>query len=268
MSESDQKKLERLARVRENQRRSRAKKQEYVRELEQKLSSFKDEARQKDVDHRLLVQRLEAENRKLKQMLLSLGVQQEIVEDFIRNGEDTISKQKVAIPALRRLEVAASTSSGGTKDEPTLGSGKPASDRRSGASNAEHEHMDGDTLPSLHISDEFVGSHLSSDTVAKSPRQVYLRDSPPSRLSPEGESICSCEDSTGPSWQNGEDVLNTTLCAIASELIQQYNIRGVSITDIRERLQAGFRNGYGQGEGCRVQNQILFQVLDEISNGL
>ena len=81
--------------------------------------------------------------------------------------------------------------------------------------------------------------------------------------------ICNCpagqEDSN--LWSSEDDVLNTTLCAIAEDLISQYNARGADMDEIRQRLWAGFRKGK-PGDGCRVQNNVLFQVLDEISNGI
>lgn len=81
------------------------------------------------------------------------------------------------------------------------------------------------------------------------------------------QSICGCapaEDER--SWPTNEDILNTTLCAIAEELINQYNTCGVDMAEIRRKLRSGFSKGLTTDEGCRVQNQILFQVLDEISN--
>jgi hypothetical protein len=57
------------------------------------------------------------------------------------------------------------------------------------------------------------------------------------------------------------------MCAIADELINQYNTRGADMDEIRRKLWSGFRAG-NSGDGCRVQNQILFQVLDEISNNI
>jgi hypothetical protein len=66
---------------------------------------------------------------------------------------------------------------------------------------------------------------------------------------------------------SNNDLMNTTMCAIADELIDQYNTSGADIEEIRRRLWSGFRSGK-TGDGCRVQNQILFQVLDEISNNV
>lgn len=79
------------------------------------------------------------------------------------------------------------------------------------------------------------------------------------------QSVCGCI-ADDESWPTNDDILNTTLCAIAEELVNQYNTRGVDVTEIQKRLRAGFSKGLAEGEGCRVQNNILFEVLDEISN--
>jgi hypothetical protein len=85
----------------------------------------------------------------------------------------------------------------------------------------------------------------------------------PKRANP---SLCDC--STGEDLPEGDgDLLNTTLCGMAEELINQYNTAGIDIEVIRQRLWAGFKAGT-RGDGCRVENQVLFQVLDEISNSI
>lgn len=47
------KEVDRLARVRMNQRKSRARRQEYVRELEQRLAAIQQETLQQDIDNRI-----------------------------------------------------------------------------------------------------------------------------------------------------------------------------------------------------------------------
>lgn len=63
-----------------------------------------------------------------------------------------------------------------------------------------------------------------------------------------------------------DEVPNSTLCAVAEQLVNHYNIRGVDIAEIRRKLRPGFSRGRRSDEGCRVQNNILLEVLDEISN--
>lgn len=57
--------------------------------------------------------------------------------------------------------------------------------------------------------------------------------------------------------------MNTTLCDVAQDMINQYNTQGLDLDVIKQRLWKGFRNG--DSSGCRVQNNVLFEVLDEIS---
>ena len=48
-------------------------------------------------------------------------------------------------------------------------------------------------------------------------------------------------------------------------MINQYNTKGIDVDEIRRKIWSGFRAG-ANGTGCRVQNHILFQVLDDISS--
>ena len=97
--------MERLARVRENQRKSRARKQEYVNELEQRLAACKEQAHQKDIEHRLATQKVEAENRHLKALLGSLGVSSASVQQYLQEADTGANtNRKVAIPAIQRVE--------------------------------------------------------------------------------------------------------------------------------------------------------------------
>ncbi|RJE19027.1 hypothetical protein PHISCL_08640 [Aspergillus sclerotialis] len=223
MDSSSQKNLARLARIRENQRRSRAKKQEYVHELEQKLANFQEEARQKDVQHRLAVQKLTAENRKLRYLLSLSGLPSHAIEEYLRDVDEPAMERKVAIPAL----------SGNASHSPAA---RPA------GSEAREQPIPVETQGAAHDVKEL-----------RQPRQC--------------QSVCDCPSTYDEDqWPADEDVLNTTLCAIADELISQYNTRGVDRAEIQRKLWDGFRKGLNTGEGCRVQNQLLFQVLDEISN--
>ncbi|CAG7924074.1 unnamed protein product [Penicillium olsonii] len=77
-------------------------------------------------------------------------------------------------------------------------------------------------------------------------------------------SFCGCREDRQATTSD-EDLLNSTLCAIAEEMITQYNTKGIDVGEIRQRIWSGFRAGVN-GTGCRVQNHVLFQVLDDISS--
>lgn len=344
-------KVDKLARIRENQRRSRARKQEHIRDLEQKLACLQEQANKNDVEHRLATQRLEMENRKLRYLLSCSGIPPHTVEEYLRTGDDPAVTQKVAIPALRRPEfqseplhqekkcprpcggVSSNTvgelqnGDGGLEIQkvaipaPGLPEIRPETQCREQKCSrpcasvpfreveekprsifdpvmtqgvvlpalqrpeVQPEARCQETKPSLpcssapDTSERVTSPAETQNQLAAKDEPLNTPESPGKTISqgsgepserPELPPLCDCDCSSGDNVaeclpDNG-DVLNTTLCAIADELIQQYNTRGMDIAEIRKRLWTGFSKGLTSEEGCRVQTQILFQVLDEISN--
>lgn len=242
--------MERLARVRENQRKSRARKQEYVNELEQRLAVYKEQAHQKDIEHRLATQKVEAENRHLKALLGSLGVSTASVQQYLQEADTGANtNRKVAIPAIQRVE-----------EDNALP--LPCRDtRRSNLSMAVPRVYKKESETAEPPVSPVAVSNTCASTV------VQPTDQPP-KQSPQEEdpALCGCQsDRQDPETVSDEDVLNSTLCAIAEEMINQYNTKGIDVDEIRRKIWSGFRAG-ANGTGCRVQNHILFQVLDDISS--
>lgn len=58
---------------------------------------------------------------------------------------------------------------------------------------------------------------------------------------------------------------STVPCSHAFILIAQQNVRGMDENAIRGWLEKGFRRGKHQDEGCRVETSLLFALLDFIS---
>ncbi|KAJ5384640.1 hypothetical protein N7517_002551 [Penicillium concentricum] len=246
-TKDQKKKVERLARVRENQRKSRARKQEYVNELEQRLAVCKEQAQQKDIEHRLATQKVEAENQHLKALLGSLGVSSASVQQYLQEADTGANtNRKVAIPAIQRVE----------GKNPLSPSRRHT--RRSNLSmtvpRVYKEEPETTEMPTA------VNSTCASTVVQpidQSPKQTPQEEDP---------ALCGCRSERQiPETVSDEDVLNSTLCAIAEEMINQYNTKGVDVDEIRRQIWSGFRGG-ANGTGCRVQNHILFQVLDDISS--
>ena len=103
--------------MRDNQRKSRARKQEHVRDLEQKLAVYKEQINQKDIEHRLAMQKMEAENRQLKTLLGSVGVSPELIQQYLQVAvHDTDMDRKVAIPAMKRQSTTTLNSSCTTRE--------------------------------------------------------------------------------------------------------------------------------------------------------
>lgn len=59
---------------------------------------------------------------------------------------------------------------------------------------------------------------------------------------------------------------STTRCREAFTIISTHNYSGLDISAIRRHLQPGFRGSIVSGDGCRVDNRLLFALLDSISS--
>ncbi|PLB42007.1 uncharacterized protein BDW47DRAFT_43797 [Aspergillus candidus] len=173
-----------------------------------------------------------------------MGLPSTAVSEYLEIDSDLGVTQKVAIPALRRQEVKRQSFSPERNSLQSI----PFSNRG--------DSIDG----SAHT----VEPHQTNDGHGSGNDCKPLKNGN-SCGSSQSHSICGCPPSDTDPWPSNDDVLNTTLCAIAEELIQQYNTRGLDMEEIRKKLWIGFSKGF-RDDGCRVQNQVLFQVLDEISN--
>jgi hypothetical protein len=307
-----EKDVDRLARVRDNQRKSRARKQQYVKELEQRLSVYETQAQQRDIEYRLAMQKVEAENRHLKTLLASLGVSNVSVQKYLQAAEQRENTtQKIAIPAAQRPEGLDSPARCGSgprlsvaipgvydnqvKTEPTEQQSSscgsvcgPAATNNGSCGTTASNSVCGPTssnacvpTSSKSASEPTTSSNACGPTASNSacgptasnsacaskttetPKSNELSSHEPKAEDPD---LCGCSlNGQEMVAASEEDFLNSTLCGIADEMINRYNTKGLDVEEIRRRIWSGFRAG-ANGTGCRVQNSILFQVLDEISH--
>jgi len=75
------------------------------------------------------------------------------------------------------------------------------------------------------------------------------------------ESEESCNNLPAP--QSGE---STTPCVDAYQVIEQQNFAGLDVATIARWLKPGFRSATEKGGGCRVDTQLLFVLLDHITS--
>ncbi|KAI6756904.1 hypothetical protein HG530_011502 [Fusarium avenaceum] len=59
---------------------------------------------------------------------------------------------------------------------------------------------------------------------------------------------------------------STTLCRVAFEIIAQQNMASIDSGELEHQLWSGFRRETKQGEGCRVDTKILYAVIDYMSS--
>lgn len=345
--------------MRENQRKSRARRQQYIEELEQKVAVCNAQAQQREIEHLIALQKLEAENAKLRELLQRAGLAPGLVDDFLRDVSQPTVSEKIAIPRLKAPISPQSTSS--HHSVPTIKTDEPytpassagaatACNNNAPSASASHypitmqkpagccdppsstnvnavcnnnappasvshypvamQKPDGccgpassrnvnnnkscappsqyaptvqrieepypPTLANFEIvcNDNISCTQASEcmDNCATSkplePPAVVSADPVPTQQQqniklPSIASLCDCGPGSASNWPSLTTPVNTTLCEVAQDLIDQYNTKGVDLNVIRQRLWAGFRND--DVNGCRVQNNVLFEVLDEIS---
>ncbi|EED20047.1 conserved hypothetical protein [Talaromyces stipitatus ATCC 10500] len=321
-SEDADERLNRLARVRENQRKSRARRQQYIEELEQKVAVCNAQAQQREIEHLIALQKLEAENAKLRSLLQRVGLAPNVVEDFLKDASQPTVSEKIAIP---RLKVTTSLQPSSSQyHTPTIKSDEPytptsvtsitatcttnvpcaptnnydvtrkkpdgccgpasATDITASCSSSNScapasqyaATMQRTNEPCIPPSSESAScnNNVSSESLNNSTTPKPLE--PPVLIPvdpvatqqqniklPPIASLCDCGPESISKWPRINSPTNTTLCEVAQDLIDQYNTHGVDLNVIKQRLWAGFRNG--DTNGCRVQNNVLFEVLDEIS---
>ncbi|KAK9369038.1 hypothetical protein V1509DRAFT_620933 [Lipomyces kononenkoae] len=88
-----------LARIRENQRRSRARKREYVAELETKVRSCQAEGLQLNIQIQRTARRVVEENRKLRELLSKVGVDESVIDAWLKSED---GGQNESGPAQRK----------------------------------------------------------------------------------------------------------------------------------------------------------------------
>ncbi|KAL6884229.1 hypothetical protein HDV57DRAFT_450438 [Trichoderma longibrachiatum] len=91
-----------LARIRDNQRRSRARRREYIAELEQRLRAYELSGVEASSEVQLAARRVAEENRQLRELLHKHGFQDEYVSSFLLQQAGTSSSTD-PVQALQQI---------------------------------------------------------------------------------------------------------------------------------------------------------------------
>ncbi|KAE8357946.1 hypothetical protein BDV27DRAFT_76486 [Aspergillus caelatus] len=230
-------KADNLTRVRNNQRRCRQRKRDYVAELERRLASIEGTTSREIRRLQSITDELHQENERLTALLYAGGAD----SSFIRPNRQTESENN----ALRDI----SSEPIPLGDESLLGPPENTI--------LEDIPQLGFDLP-LSISPNKCKDFLQ-DTSCLLTLPETEPDSGSLRL-PEQDVI----DTTLSTNLSRDEYQDTTVCAVALELVMNYNTRNLSISELDMRLRCGYRSARFQWEGCRVDNQVLFAVLAEV----
>ncbi|OQE41128.1 hypothetical protein PENCOP_c005G07031 [Penicillium coprophilum] len=232
-----------LARIRNNQRRSRAKRLEYIRGLEEKAKKYDELIASTHSPSLSEFDKLQSENAWMRGLLATLDINFNSRKADPGNIHDSEPNMASAITGSLASRAETHQSIG----NPTL---------------SFWEEWDSSGLsPDMGL--DFNIPLLSDETdnlAVLNPLSVE----PPKLAEPIFEAIQqqgtreSIEASTPSS-------LNTTLCSLACQWVIQCNTKGVELDVLYFQMERGFRQGNSPLEGCRVDNQVLLKVLTEIS---
>jgi hypothetical protein len=247
-----------LVRVRNNQRRHRERRRHYIASLEQKAQeteSLLEKARAEVADLRAEMRRCKCTRREEDAQYASKWERLNIDE---KGGKPRYLDEH-PLPATRYNSSNALSATALQTNTVTI---RFQENRETQESNDY-----GNDIPSKDLSSKVLASS-PSPLLDSSPCCDYDTSSPAAEVT--ALSINSSYDgfpASPANCNNYPPVLDesTTLCSKAYALIAQQNFRGLDTSTLRNWLESGFRRGKSQNEGCRVQNPLLFSLLDFIS---
>ncbi|CAK7198534.1 hypothetical protein SEUCBS139899_001197 [Sporothrix eucalyptigena] len=94
-----------LARIRDNQRRSRARRKEYQQELEQRVRAFEEQGVEASTEVQHAARRVAEENKKLRALLQHNGVSHASIEAYLRTGDVSSAEVGSNVQTLEHLMV-------------------------------------------------------------------------------------------------------------------------------------------------------------------
>ncbi|KIV89201.1 hypothetical protein PV10_08789 [Exophiala mesophila] len=258
-------------RIRDNQRRSRARRQEYVSELERRLHDSHVTCREAELQRTALAD-LQMENTRLRALLRVVGVTSDVIESFGRENmtqrtiEATAARLRLLKPKIQSIDAPSLPAEYGTlfRDEPQPFNPSSTSTRplnvTSGSSdcnqayNVQYRHV---PMNSFSFPDSQFNTPALADWTTSDENHDYSQIN--------GTNFC-CNAFQMPA--NGpllSDTSNTVSCTMAKGLIEQYNPSAAEMDEIEDRLSTAFSRSPFPGQVCRVNSQVLSGIVNNLS---
>ncbi|KAL4739799.1 hypothetical protein BDV11DRAFT_169713 [Aspergillus similis] len=256
-------KAEDLARVRNNQRKSRERRKQRVIELEQRVRQLEEAVALAPAPS------LEAENRVLKELLESVGFDRAYLDWYLQGAtsfgglelQNSMDSHSAVIPSAVFSSV---TQSGG----PESGMSVPPDGARHEANQLEPIYSSSfNGLGFSHVLSAPFGFSQRPEILGSAEiSQTVIHNQDASRPDVERENLPGILDNLGgenpiPAGSVNEE---TTLCSIAFHLVIQCNRTGRDVFELESKLRYGYRLPASPDEGCRVDNKTLLAVLAEL----
>ncbi|KAL3477437.1 hypothetical protein BJX99DRAFT_125749 [Aspergillus californicus] len=253
-------KAEDLARIRNNQRRSRERRKQYVIELEERAAATAAQPPKSS---------LESENSALRSLLESVGFDQPYLDRYLQgttselplentepsNGDTSVFSN---ITPLVEMNQDVSTS----LDAVTINA-QPME-----PSHATELPLVG--FPELDpavgdVAGDVTGRYFSFDWDLDLALNAVQTNDLFSGLSVlMNDPIAALDNSDGVITGTNSVNEETTLCSVAFRLVAQCNHNSINSLELETKLRYGYKMPTNVGEGCRVDNRTLLAVLAEL----
>lgn len=276
-------------RIRDNQRRSRARRQEYLADLERRLSECQLSAREADLQRSAFIE-LQIENTRLRELLALAGVNEQFVDHYVSQAVSQVAYPQDNNPALRQLKPKIAPVDPGR----TLSSSSLPQSNRQQHSVHQLSSRSAPSIPTIpstsdgmspqtptssyHASTPFPGSPMTTNAPTTFDWRYQSGRSTPVQHQPQHS-----HQMNAPQFRRHSDMLvcdtfhiparnnppiadeNAVLCSVAKQMIEQYNIPPAEMEQVKLKLSEGFCRPAFEGGGCCVQNSKLFEVLNDLS---
>lgn len=264
-------------RIRDNQRRSRARRQEYLTDLERRLKECHATCREADLQRTAFVD-LQAENARLRDLLNYAGINPEGVDGFGRqllpyqpaHATRTMHRQikpkippPVAGPSNSTVTMKPCQTSGSCcPTTPTGSSSCPPTSTVLAASSAMYSSQP--VIP-------FPPNPPTNLRIPPGTADTLLTQSYDDTMEPEDkvslEDIFCCDTFlVPPSGPLMVDEGNTVQCSVAKMVIDQYHPTPNEMEEIKARLSTAFSLPRSSEPGCRVSTEVLFEILYDMNS--
>ncbi|KAK5102489.1 hypothetical protein LTR70_000345 [Exophiala xenobiotica] len=262
-------------RIRDNQRRSRARRQEYLADLERRLSECQLTCRDADIERASLLE-LQIENGRLRELLALAGVNDQFVEHYVSQAVAQSGQfPQETNPSLRQLKprvtgMESTRSLNGTAQLNPISKSAGSAPTQTSQNGLSTTSM---AVPSMTVPPTPAPNYAAPFFVSSMPDLSGSSDfnwlyqpTPSLRSQDSGDEFC-CDTflipTQGPA-RVADD--SSILCSVAKQMIEQYHISPAEMETVKTKLAPGFCRPAYPGAGCAVNNQTLFRVLNELSS--
>lgn len=264
-------------RIRDNQRRSRARRQEYLAELERRLAESQLACREADIQRTAFLD-LQIENAKLRELLALADVNEQFIQQYVSQAvaqsrqfpQDPSSALRQIKPKIPSPDGHLSQSSAGQSSStsnmatrppimaPLVSSPVPSMSISEGALSP--------TTSSNYVSNaSYVPSNQSNMSSATNYSWSYQQTQPNIAAMTSQPFRCATFNiqTNQPVRMAGE---NTVPCSVAKQMIEQHRISDLEWQQIKAKLATGLCRPARAGADCAIDNHVLYQVLQQLGS--